>query len=105
LALLNAAAVPIGDFGSTPPSINENKRQTKWPLWFTKYVHSPRFAESQLQPNLLPIKQPTLLSCVLIDWSSLFLQTLNRRFPWLLKTGHHICSCCWNGAGTQQSVW
>jgi hypothetical protein len=29
LALLNAAAVPIGDFGSTPPSINESKRHTK----------------------------------------------------------------------------
>jgi hypothetical protein len=28
-ALLNAAAVPIGDFGSTPPSINESKRHTK----------------------------------------------------------------------------
>jgi hypothetical protein len=25
LALLNAAAVPIGDFGSTPPSINASR--------------------------------------------------------------------------------
>jgi hypothetical protein len=24
LALLNAAAVPMGDFGSTPPSVNES---------------------------------------------------------------------------------
>jgi hypothetical protein len=32
LALLKAAAVPIGDFGSTPPSINESKRHTKLPL-------------------------------------------------------------------------
>jgi hypothetical protein len=32
LALLNAAAVPIGDFGSTPPSINKYKTHAKLPL-------------------------------------------------------------------------
>lgn len=50
-ALLNAAAVPMGDFGSTPPSISERAKQT-----FTEQAHSVLFAEGQLQLTIHKIQ-------------------------------------------------